>query len=144
MERYESLVGKHAKLFDGMEEVLTLCEDKDIPWGIITNKPRLYTDLLLQRMDLDKRSRVTLCPDDVRKSKPDPESLLLAAKQLGLAPGNIVYAGDHERDIQAGQAAEMITVSALYGYIKCHKSAKKWPADYQIQHPSELISLFLT
>ncbi|WP_369808650.1 HAD family hydrolase, partial [Oleiphilus sp. HI0132] len=64
--------------------------------------------------------------------------------QLGLAPGNIVYAGDHERDIQAGQAAEMITVSALYGYIKCHKSAKKWPADYQIQHPSELISLFLT
>lgn len=144
LERYESLVGKHAKLFDGMEEVLTLCEDKDIPWGIITNKPRLYTDLLLQRMDLDKRSRVTLCPDDVRKSKPDPESLLLAAKQLGLAPGNIVYAGDHERDIQAGQAAEMITVSALYGYIKCHKSAKKWPADYQIQHPSELISLFLT
>ncbi len=143
LSRYQALVGQHAELFYGMDEVLNLCEAQNIPWGIITNKPRLYTDLLLERMKLKHRSAVTLCPDDVTQSKPDPESLLLAANRLKLANNNIVYVGDHERDIQAGKAADMITVSALYGYIKSEEQAKKWPADYQIQHPSELISLFL-
>jgi phosphoglycolate phosphatase len=144
LQRYETLVGNHASLFEGMAEVLDLCEKKNIPWGIITNKPRLYTDLLLDRLDLTKRSAITLCPDDVTKSKPDPESLLLAADRLSLNNKAMVYVGDHERDIEAGNAASMITVSALYGYIKSHELAKKWPADHQINHPSELISLFLT
>lgn len=145
LERYQALVGKHAKLFDGMADVLTACEQRKIPWGIITNKPRLYTDLLLERMNLINRSAITLCPDDVTHSKPDPESLFLAAERLSLKHyQNIVYVGDHERDIQAGNAAQMVTVSALYGYIKSPNLAKKWPANYQIEHPSELISLFLT
>ena len=144
LTRYEALVGEHATLFPGMKKVLEVCEANKLPWGIITNKPRLYTDLLLQRMNLQHRSAITLCPDDVTKSKPDPESLLLAAERLALSPLDIVYVGDHERDIQAGKAANMITVSALYGYIKDQDLAKKWPADHQISHPSELISLFLT
>lgn len=142
--RYEGLVGKHARLFAGMDDVLQACEDKGLPWGIITNKPRLYTDLLLKRLNIIHRSAVTLCPDDVEKSKPHPESLLLAADNLGLSCEKLVYVGDHERDIQAGRAANMLTVTALYGYLKSINEAKTWPADYQIQQPSELISLFLT
>lgn len=144
LDRYQKLVGTHASLFEGMEEALNLCEEKQIPWGIITNKPRLYTDLLLDRLNLKSRSAVTLCPDDVTNPKPDPEALILAARKLALDCSSIAYIGDHERDIEAGNSANMITVSALYGYLKSIPAAKKWPADHQIEHPSELISLFLT
>ena len=104
----------------------------------------MYTDILLERLEISTRSNITLCPDDVSKPKPDPESLLLAATRLKLSCSNIVYVGDHERDIIAGKAAGMMTVAALYGYIKSTESAQNWGADYEIQHPSELISLFLT
>jgi phosphoglycolate phosphatase-like HAD superfamily hydrolase len=36
----------------------------------------------------------------------------------------------------------MKTVAALYGYILDMEKVSDWQADYEIDHPSELISLF--
>jgi phosphoglycolate phosphatase len=144
LDLYLQDVGIHSKMFEGMESVLALCESLSIPWGIITNKPRIYTDKLLVQLDLFNRSSVTLCPDDVVNAKPDPESILLAAERLNVDPTKAVYVGDHERDILAGRAANMKTVAVSYGYIKDPLSIQSWRADHKIDHPSELISLFLS
>ena len=143
LNRYAECVGDHSALFEGMDKVLALCEHNNIPWGIVTNKPRLYTDILLKKLELYHRSAITLCPEDVHHSKPNPESLLLAASSLKLNCKNTIYIGDHERDVQAGKAALMPTVAAQYGYIKDENDLLNWGADYIITHPSELISLFL-
>jgi len=144
LNRYAECVGDYSALFDGMGNVLTLCEQNNIPWGIVTNKPRLFTDILLKKLDLFHRSAITLCPEDVRHSKPNPESLLLAASSLKLNCRNTIYIGDHERDIQAGKAALMPSVAAQYGYINDRKDILNWGADYIITQPSEIISLFLS
>jgi len=143
LSRYESCAGDKARLFDGMPEVLAAFEASSIPWGIITNKPRLYTDILLSKLGLDERSAITLCPDDVRHAKPDPESMILASKRLKCTLSKSIYVGDHERDIQAGKAANMPTVAVSYGYIQDKRNISTWGADFEIDHPCELISLFL-
>ena len=143
LELYAECVGDHALLFSGMEDTLEAFEKNNIPWGIITNKPKRFTDLLLIKLGLDKRSSITLCPDDVTNAKPDPESMFLAAERLNCNPLYSVYVGDHARDIQAGKAANMSTVAASYGYIEDKAAIQNWGADYEINHPSELISLFL-
>jgi len=143
LARYLDAVGNDSKLFEGMETTLRRFEQNNIPWGIITNKPRIYTDILLSRLELDTRSAITLCPDDVKKPKPDPEVMLLAGHRLKIDLTNTVYVGDHIRDIQAGQSANMITVAAAYGYISPQNTISAWGAEYEIHHPSELISLFI-
>lgn len=143
LELYAKQVGDHSALFDGMNEVLQHFEALNIPWGIVTNKPKRFTDILLDKLALSNRSAITLCPDDVVNAKPDPESLFLACSRLQCQPHKTVYVGDHERDILAGKAANMKTIAAGYGYILDKKKISAWQADFEIDHPSEIISLFI-
>lgn len=144
LENYLSIVGEYATLFPGMESVLQSCQAQQIPWGIITNKPRRFTEKLLDRMKLHDDCSLILCADDVSRPKPDPESMFLAARQLNIHLANSVYVGDHERDIAAGKAANMITVAAAYGYLMDSAATSLWGADYIIEQPLELKTLFLS
>lgn len=144
LDDYMQIVGNYAELFAGMPEILEICEDKKIPWGIITNKPRKFTEKLILKLDLMDRCSILLCADDVSQPKPHPESMLIAAKELKIDLIKSVYVGDHERDIAAGKAANMITVAAEYGYIDSHSKLTNWNANHIIQHPSELKKLFLS
>ena len=104
-------------LFEGMYPLLEELEAHQIPWGIVTNKPRGLSELLLAALNLTERCAVLVCPEDVSKTKPDPEPMYLAAKQLNLEARDIIYVGDHPRDIDAGRNAEMYTILAAYGYL---------------------------
>ena len=68
-------------------------------------------------------------------------SQLLACSQVGVNPEHCVYVGDAERDVQAGKAAGMKTVVALFGYIDDTDKASEWGADALITTPNELLSL---
>jgi len=142
LELYAQCVGDEARLFEGMEQSLQFFEQHEIPWGIVTNKPKRFTDILLKKLSLTTRCAVSLCPDDVSKAKPDPESLFLACERLACSPADAIYVGDHERDIIAGKAAGMKTIAVSYGYIMNPDAIPDWSADYLIDHCSELISLF--
>lgn len=144
LENYLAIVGQHASLFPGMDGVLQTCLEQQIPWGIITNKPRRFTEKLLDSMNLHDSCSLVVCADDVSKPKPDPESMLLAAERLKIDLSKSVYVGDHVRDIAAGKAAHMITVAAAYGYIMDDDLPLSWEADYIIQQPIELKTLFLS
>jgi phosphoglycolate phosphatase len=139
---YAEVIGEDAQLFEGMEQSLQFFEAQNIPWGIVTNKPKRFTDVLLDRLSLTRRCAISICPDDVSNAKPDPESLLLACERLACLPEHVVYVGDHERDIIAGKAAGMRTIAVSYGYIMDPECISAWNADYLINHCSELISLF--
>ena len=128
-----------ASLFEGIDTVLSAIEAHSIPWGIVTNKPRGLTLPLLAQLNLNQRCSVLVCPDDVKQSKPSPESLWLASETLACEPANCVYVGDHERDIQAGHAAGMTTVTALYGFIPTNCKPEDWRADYNIESPHGLL-----
>jgi phosphoglycolate phosphatase len=58
-----------------------------------------------------------------------------------VSPGNCWYVGDAERDIEAGKAAGMRTVIAMYGYLGEHDVPQDWGADVAIDTPLELLSL---
>jgi phosphoglycolate phosphatase len=135
---YDDLNGQHVQLFDGMMEMISWCASTNIPWGIVTNKPLRYAEPLMQALALTHPANSLVCPDHVTHSKPHPESLLLAAHQLGLAPETCIYVGDHERDIIAGKAAGMYTVAALYGYIDETENPDTWGHDAAIQHSNEI------
>jgi phosphoglycolate phosphatase len=65
----------------------------------------------------------------------------MACGQVGVEPSSALYIGDAERDIQAGIAAGMPTVVALYGYLDAMDKPESWGADYEIHQANDLLSI---
>ena len=141
----EADIAVHTRLFDGMGDVLAALESAGIPWGIVTNKIARFTDPLCAAIGLAPRAAAIVSGDTTPHAKPHPAPLLHAAAVSGVEPVRCVYVGDDMRDIQAGKAAGMITVTAAYGY--CGEDGapapETWGADYLIRHPGELLPLLL-
>jgi phosphoglycolate phosphatase len=138
---YDQVFTRSPKLLDGIAELLQAIENRGLKWGIVTNKPRRFTNRLIESMGLHLRSVCIVSGDDALQPKPSPATLLLACKQIGVQPENCVYVGDAERDIQAGKAAGMKTVVALFGYIDVVDKPTEWGADALIKTPAELLGL---
>ncbi len=140
LDHYRAIVADDSVLFDGLEEVLSTLEKRNIPWGIVTNKPKWLTTPLLEQMALDKRAAVVICGDTLDKRKPHPLPLIVAAETIGIACEDCVYIGDDPRDIAAGRAARMKTLIASYGYIDRGARLDEWQAGGIIAHPLDLLS----
>jgi phosphoglycolate phosphatase len=137
IEKHQELLGLYtdhiadgSQLFPGMDNLLQWLEELGIPWGIVTNKPRRFTDPLLKGLALDGRVKAVVCPDEVTHTKPHPEPLYLACCILGADPQKSIYIGDHQRDIEAGQRAGMNTIAVSYGYIPATEDITLWEATY--------------
>jgi 2-phosphoglycolate phosphatase len=144
LELYLSNISEKTRLFDGLRQVLDSCDQRNIPWGIVTNKPLRYTAPLMADLGLDKQSSITICPDHVANPKPDPEALLLACTQINIAPNDCLYVGDHIRDIQAGKSAGMRTIAAEWGYIEEFEDITEWQADMIVNKSTDLHSLLFS
>lgn len=125
----QRIVATKATLYPGMDALLQHLENSGIPWGVVTNKPERFSRPLLTSLGLSKRCATLICPDHVSHSKPHPEPMLLACKQLNIDPRSTVYVGDHPRDIEAGRAADMFTIAVRYGYLPATPPVEQWRSD---------------
>lgn len=105
-------------LYPKVEKLLKAIDNKGIPWGIVTNKSKIFSSLLLNKHNLTQRCSVLVCAEDVNESKPSPEGLLKACERISCAPINSLFIGDSEVDIIAGNKANMSVIAAHYGYQK--------------------------
>ena len=141
LDDYKTHVCEQSILFDGMSEVLEFCESNSLKWGVITNKPIELAKGVLDGLGLLKRCAILLGGDSLPVKKPDPVPMLHACMVMHLAPSQCVYVGDHERDIQAGNAAGMDSAVALWGYIDDKQTPEQWQAKALVEAPQGLISL---
>jgi len=137
LQHYRDIVANDSALFDGFHEVLESLVARQINWGIVTNKPEWLTTPLLEKLGI--KSPVVICGDTLEHRKPHPMPLKVAAKRLNIKCEHCIYVGDDERDIIAGNAANMKTLVAEYGYISTDDNIENWQADGIIQNPLELL-----
>jgi N-acetyl-D-muramate 6-phosphate phosphatase len=140
LNQYRQQLAKHTALFEGGDEMLTELERRGLAWGIVTNKPGWLTDPLLIEVKLDRRARAIVSGDTLAERKPHPLPLLHAAQTMGLSPGECVYVGDAERDMQAAQAAGMFALVAGYGYLGDEDKADAWYSHGWLSTPLELLA----
>lgn len=136
---YLDNVARRSRLFPGIADLLAALGERDLPWGIVTNKPALYTTALLRELALVPA--VVVCPDHVTHAKPHPEPVLRACQTLACAPQDAIFIGDDRRDIESGRAAGTTTVAAAYGYVSAEDPPQGWGADYLIEATRELPAL---
>jgi phosphoglycolate phosphatase len=145
-ERFLALYQEHltqdSRLFAGMEELLAALEGRGIRWGIVTNKPAWLTEPLAAALGLTRRAACIVSGDSTPNRKPHPEPLLYASALAGVDPAACLYVGDARRDIEAGRAAGMKTLVALFGYLAEDDRPQDWGADGLINHPLDILPWF--
>jgi len=146
-QRFLDLYSDHghmnSTLFIELDCILSLCSRIGARWGIVTNKPQALTEPLLDSLGMLSTTEALVSGDTLAQKKPDPAPLMLAASQLGISPSACIYLGDAERDVVAGRAAGMRTVSAGYGYIRPGEDLKDWQADAIVDHPRRIGPMLL-
>jgi phosphoglycolate phosphatase len=139
LEHYEAHICDRTKLFPGMAALISEFEERDIPWGIVTNKPHRYTVPLMERLGYATRAACLVSGDTCEEAKPHPAPLLHAAGLIGIEPSRCLYLGDDLRDMQAANAAHMIGIIAGYGYIEAGADTGSWQAAGCVQTPFALL-----
>lgn len=139
LANYEAQIADQTVLFEDVVELLTKIESNNQHWGIVTNKPLRYTDVLLPLIGL-AHAACSISGDTTPHAKPHPEPLFEAARRLQLPPEQCWYVGDDLRDIQAGKAAGMATIAAGWGYCGMSEPTN-WDADFIAGSPREIIEL---
>jgi phosphoglycolate phosphatase len=137
LDLYGESVCLKSRLFICLQDIMDIL-DEDRVWGIVTNKPAALTLPVLETLGLAAHAGCIVSGDTLPQRKPHPAPLEHAARAIGCAPGECVYIGDAERDIEAGRAAGMRTVAATYGYIRPHADPGAWGADSLVSHPRGL------
>jgi phosphoglycolate phosphatase len=138
---YEKALLVESKLFDDMDHLLDQMDQANLPWGIVTNKSKRFTNPLVDLLGLSQRSASTVSGDTTPHSKPHPEPILHAAREANIDPTKSLYVGDDIRDVLAGKAAGMQTVAAAYGYCGCKETPEAWGADFIIHAPLDLLQI---
>ncbi len=129
LDLYGADIAVETDLFEGMYPLLDALEQRQIPWGIVTNKPGFLTEPLLAALPELASCGVTVSADTLPVRKPDPAPMFFACERLGIAASQCLYVGDHVRDIEAGRNAGMRTAVAGWGYLNDDEDPALWGAD---------------
>lgn len=141
VEIYKNNCYKNASLFPGFQDILIDLKKRGFNIGIVTNKPRIFTDLILNYLRIDSMFDIVLCPDDGFKPKPDNQMFIEVFDKLQVDPSQVIYVGDGERDIIAANASNIISVFAGYGYIDPADNTEIWGYDLLINTADDLKKL---
>jgi len=138
---YQQTICANTQPYPGIREMLDALTERDIRWGIVTNKLRFLAEPIIAATGLQARCAVLVGGDCAGRSKPHPDPLNLALERIGEDPAATVYVGDAEKDMAAGRAAGVTTVAVTWGYIIPGEKPENWGADYLISAPQELLEL---
>ncbi|MDB3972163.1 HAD-IA family hydrolase [Candidatus Thioglobus sp.] len=133
---YTNNIDLNSKPFEGVSALIKTLKERQINWGIVTNKPEYLTHLLLQKLNINVD--VVVCGDTLEFSKPHPAPLLYACAQFAIDPKRCIFVGDDKNDMLAGSNAGIKTVAVTYGYGNVEQN---WNYDYKINHVQELLEL---
>lgn len=139
LAEYERGIANETVLFNGINELIAHLRQRNIIWGIVTNKPKIYTHLLLPELHFIVPPAVVVSGDTTGESKPSVKPMLHACSHINCMPKDCWYVGDTIGDMQAGRSSGMKTVLANWGYIEDGVDTASWPIDIIINTPLELL-----
>jgi phosphoglycolate phosphatase len=113
---YAQTVGTDSRIFPGAMEGLTRLTESGIPFAVVTNKPRFFTEMLLERAGISGMLKAIVAGDDGITRKPAGDMLVAACAKMGTTPIQTLMLGDSDNDVLAARAAGCPVWCVPYGY----------------------------
>jgi len=112
-ERFD-VHNRHPRALPGAREALTRLDERGLTWAIATSSRAEQVSASVTALALPHPPRI-VDGSRVEHAKPAPDLLLLAARELGVDPGEAWYVGDSTWDMRAAVAAGMRPIAVLAG-----------------------------
>jgi hypothetical protein len=109
-KRYQAAYRPILKLIEGLAEFLAASKNKNISMGIGSAAIPFNINFVLDGLDLRHYFDSIVSADDVLESKPDPETYLKGAAELGVLPEECIVFEDAPKGVEAAQRAGMRAV----------------------------------
>jgi phosphoglycolate phosphatase len=139
---YAQTVGTAAVLFPGVAEGMQRFQAAGWPMAVVTNKPRYFTERLLERLGVKGLLAAIVAGDDGIRRKPHGDMLLAACKAMDVLPQRTLMLGDSDNDIVAARAAGCPVWCVPYGYNE-GKPAEQLDCDRLVATVDEAAQLVL-
>ena len=136
LANHDSLV----RCYDEVPETLAALERAGHPLAVVTSKGDMLARRGLELVGIAAHFETIVSCDSCTRHKPHPEPVLTALERLGYEPGEAVFVGDSVHDIEAGNAAGVETVAALWGPFSREQLAVAGP-DRFIERIGELLQV---
>lgn len=143
-ESYQAFFEKdctyQVSVFPGMREALDRMKRDKIKLAVLTNKPHERAVQVLDYLFGEHYFDRVLGAGAGYPKKPDPAGALMIAEEFGAKPGECLYVGDTNVDMQTGRNAGMFTVGVLWGF-RSKEELEQNHAQALVQRPKELTEL---
>jgi phosphoglycolate phosphatase len=113
---YAQTVATTAPLFPGVMAGLEQLEERGFRLAVVTNKPRFFTEQLLERAGILRFFTAVAAGDDGVRKKPHGDMLEAACRAMGTNAGETLMLGDSDNDVAAARAAGCPVWCVPYGY----------------------------
>ena len=107
--------GRQLPVMAGMSEVLTALHSC-FPMAIVSARDEVSTMTFLEQANWRNHFDSIVTALSAPHTKPYPDPILLAARQMNTSPASCLMIGDTTVDVRAGKAAGAQTVAVLCGY----------------------------
>ena len=112
-EHYSEHCLDKTRAYPGVEETLEHFGDKTL--AVVTNKPKFFTDKILEDLGLSHYFVTVVGGDGAYAKKPSPEAFQAVLGALMIPAGKALVVGDSPNDVNGGRAAGCITCAVTYG-----------------------------
>ncbi len=113
---YAQTVATHAPLFPGVKEGLERLQEAGFKLAVVTNKPRFFSEQLLERAEVARFFAAVVAGDDGIRRKPHGDMLIAACRTMDTVPPETLMLGDSDNDVEAARAAGCPVWCVPYGY----------------------------
>ncbi|HOQ36105.1 MAG TPA: HAD-IA family hydrolase [Acetivibrio sp.] len=114
-ERADVVMTKNTRVFDTVGSVLDRLKKMGLKTGIVSTKFRYRIEDILKRDGLLHYFDIIIGGEDVSAHKPDPEGVIKALTELGIARDNVIFIGDSVVDARTAQNADVDFAAVLTG-----------------------------
>lgn len=132
LRTYELDAARNSKLFPETVPTLKKLRTMGVPMGLVTNTSREAVDTDFRLHSIGSYFSSVVTRERVTKLKPDPEGILLAAKELGAK--HVFMVGDLAIDVHAAKAANATCIIVK----RSHGDALNLNPDHYVDSLSEI------
>lgn len=126
--------------FDGVSETMRLLKAAGMKMAIVSTKRKDMVMRGLELLDVEGVFDEVIALEDVTRTKPDPEPILLALERLGATADEALMIGDNYHDIVGGKNAGVRTAGVAWS-AKGEAFLQTFNPDYMLQHITDLHQL---
>ena len=118
------------RCYDDVQDTVRALDCGGHPLAIVTSKTEALARRGLEHVDIIDHFDTIIGCDSCTRHKPHPEPVLTALDRLRYEPHEAVFVGDSVHDVEAGNAAGVLTIAALWGPFSREQLAAAAPSRY--------------